>query len=172
MGQNFPVIQSEESFQLRDPVVHRHRHAALRLRLGKDKVLLHEVVQGAEFCLVKIVLRNGHVRFTNAGTLPIRQPHVRQSPVGSGEDDLGGGLAVDGVVGFVLHRGEEGLRQRVLFFVINAGEVDVRDLLVKPPLAGVDVLDAAGHSGGCGRVHPISDPDRRRRLLWPDLRGL
>jgi len=36
------------------------------------------------------------------------------------------------------------LGQRVVFVVVNAGGVDVGDLLVKPPLAGADILDAAG----------------------------
>ena len=32
----------------------------------------------------------------------------------------------------------------MVFVVVDAGGVDVGDLLVKPPLAGADVLDAAG----------------------------
>ncbi len=61
-----------------------------------------------------------------------------------GHDHLGGGLAVDRVVHLVLHRGEELLRERVVLVVVDARGVDVGDLLVESPLAGADVLDAAG----------------------------
>ena len=54
-------------------------------------------------------------------------------------DDLGGGLAGDGEVEFVLHGGEEVLRQPGPRVVVDAalGE-DVGDLLPDAPLAGTD----------------------------------
>jgi hypothetical protein len=51
---------------------------------------------------------------------------------------------VDGEVDFVLDRGVKALGQRRIFVVINAGGVDVGDFLIKAPLTGADVLDAAG----------------------------
>ena len=42
----------------------------------------------------------------------------------------------------VLHGGKEGLADRVGRVVVDAGGVDVRDLLVEQPLRGADVADA------------------------------
>ena len=51
------------------------------------------------------------------------------------------GVAVDGEVELVLHRGEERLRRFRLRAVIHGGGVNVGDLLVEPPLAGADFAD-------------------------------
>ncbi len=56
-------------------------------------------------------------------------------------DDFGSGLASDGTMHLVLHRLEKLQADLLRRVVINAGRVDVRDLLVKPPLGGADVLN-------------------------------
>ena len=59
----------------------------------------------------------------------------------AGVDDLGGGVAGDRPVHFVLHGLEEPDALRLGGVVINAGGVDVGDLLVEAPLGGADVLN-------------------------------
>ena len=62
--------------------------------------------------------------------------------VGAVDDDLGGGLPVDGPVQLVLHGGEEalgGLRRHV---VVDGRGVDVGDLLVELALREPDLADA------------------------------
>lgn len=98
--------------------------------MGEDEILLDQIAQGAEFRLVQVVLGNADIGFADTCVLPVRQPHVRQSVVGAGDDHLSGGLAVDGVVDFVLDGGEECLRERVILIVVDAGGIDVRNLLV------------------------------------------
>ncbi|MDA8181621.1 hypothetical protein OW715_07335 [Acidithiobacillus ferriphilus] len=51
---------------------------------------------------------------------PSRQAHVRQSAIRAAGDQLGGGLAVDGVMHLVLHRGEKLLSERLARVVIHA----------------------------------------------------
>ena len=74
--------------------------------------------------------------------LPRRQAHVNLRRIGGGVDQFRRRLAGDRPVQLVLHRGEELLRQRRVRAVIHRESVDVRDLLVKPPLAGPDFPDA------------------------------
>jgi len=63
---------------------------------------------------------------------------VRFLAVGAGMDDLCRRLPRDGPVHFVLHRLEELDAGRLGGIVINAGGVDVGDLLVKTPLGSAD----------------------------------
>ena len=63
--------------------------------------------------------------------------------VGAGVDDLRRRLAGDGPVHFVLHGLEELDALRLGGVVINAGGVNVGDLLVESPLGGADVLNPA-----------------------------
>ena len=58
-------------------------------------------------------------------------------------DDLGGGLAGDGPMHLVLDRLEKTDTDLLRGIVINARRVDVRDLLVKPPLGSADILNPA-----------------------------
>lgn len=43
----------------------------------------------------------------DARLLPGRQPHIRLADIGTSGNQLGGSLAVSGVMHLVLHRGEE-----------------------------------------------------------------
>ena len=74
--------------------------------------------------------------------LPGRQAHVELGRIGGGVDQFRRRLAGDGPVQLVLHGGEELLGQRRVGVVIHRQGVDVRDLLVKAPLAGPDFPDA------------------------------
>ena len=67
----------------------------------------------------------------------------RFGAVGAIVNDFGGGPAGDGPVHFVLHGFEKAEAGFGGGIVIDAGGVDVGDLLVEPPLRGADVLDAA-----------------------------
>ena len=125
-------------------VLHRHGDAPRCLPFGKNQILLGEVVEGAQFFFIQIILGDAHVRLADARTVPSCQPHIRPAAVGTGGDQLGGGLAVDGEMHLVLYRGEKILGEWELRVVIDTGGVDVGDLLVKAPLAGADVLQAAG----------------------------
>ena len=49
--------------------------------------------------------------------------------VSAGQDHLGGGLSVDCVMHFVLHRSEEFRGERILLVVVDARGVDVGNLL-------------------------------------------
>ena len=79
--------------------------------------------------------------------LRIKAPRqVGEAEVGLGGirpavDDLGGGLACDGPVDFVLNGLEEGKAGLVGGIVVDTCRVDVGDFLVKPPLGSADVLD-------------------------------
>ena len=66
---------------------------------------------------------------------------MRLRRVGPPMDDFGRRMAVDGPMELVLDGRVEGLRDLGLGVVINAGGVDVRDLLVKAALGGPDVPD-------------------------------
>jgi hypothetical protein len=57
-------------------------------------------------------------------------------------DQFGGRVAMHGPVQLVLHGGEEVLAQLVPRVVVDAGGIDVGDLLVEQPLRGPDVADA------------------------------
>jgi hypothetical protein len=144
MGQDLPVVDVQKGVELGDPVAHVHRDAAHRLALGEDQVLLDQVVQGRQLVFGQIVLGDADVLLADLGPAPVGQAHVRLVGIGAAVDDLGGGLAGDGPVHLVLHRLEEAdadVQRRV---VVDAGGVDVGDLLVETPLRGADVLDAAG----------------------------
>jgi len=60
---------------------------------------------------------------------------------GAGGDELGGGVAVDGVVELVLNGGEEALGGRSVLVVVDAGGVDVGDLLVEATFGQADLAD-------------------------------
>ena len=74
--------------------------------------------------------------------LPRGQAHVGPGGVGPLANDLGGGMPVGRPVHLVLHGLEEQLGQLGLRVVVDAGGVDVGDLLVEQPFAGADVADA------------------------------
>jgi len=63
--------------------------------------------------------------------------------VGSGTrlDELGGSVAVDGVVELVLNGGEEALGGRGVLVVVDAGGVDVGDFLVEATLGQADLTE-------------------------------
>lgn len=144
VSEDVAVVEGEKAFELGDPVLHGHGNPPFCLGLGEDEVLLHEVVEGAQLLLIQVVLGNAHIALADATAFPIREAHVRQTVICPGFDDFGGGLPVDGVMNLVLDSRKEALRQRSVLVVVDAGGVDVGDLLVKPALAGADVLDAAG----------------------------
>lgn len=61
--------------------------------------------------------------------------------IGPFADQLCRGMAVDGVMQFVLYFGEECLGSWCVLVVIHAGGVDVGDLLVEASLAEADLAD-------------------------------
>jgi hypothetical protein len=77
----------------------------------------------------------------HARALPGGQAHVRLVVRRAGHDQLGGGCAGDGVQHLVLYRGEEGLRPLRLAVVIDAGGVEVSDLLVEPLFRSADLAN-------------------------------
>jgi len=141
-AQNLAVVEGEKPVQLRDPVRHLHRDVSLGLALREDQVLLHEVVERPKLRLVEVVLGDAHVRLAHARSLPRREARVRPAGVGALHDQLRGRSAVDRVVHLVLHRGEEVAGELHGRVVVDAGRVDVGDLLVEAPFTGPDLLDA------------------------------
>jgi len=103
--------------------------------------LLDEVVQRGEFRLVEVVLGDGHVILAHFRAAPTGEAHVGFGGIGAGVDDFRCRLPGDGPVQLVLHRLEEGDALRLSGVVIDAGGVDVGDLLVEPPLGSADVLN-------------------------------
>ncbi len=143
VGEDVAVVDGEEAVELGDPVAHVHGDTAHGLAFGKDEVLLDEVVQRGEFRLVEVILGDGDVLLAHLRAAPVGQAHVGLLAVGAGVDDLRRRLAGDGPVHLVLHGLEELDAVRLGGVVINAGGVDVGDLLVEPPLGGADVLNPA-----------------------------
>lgn len=141
MRQDIAVIDGQECVELGDPIAHVHGDAAHGLALGKDEVLLDEVVQGGEFRLVEVMLGDGNVLFAHLGSAPMGQAHVGPGAVRAGMDDFRRRLAGNGPVHFVLNGLEKLDADRLGGIVINAGGVNIRDLLVKPPLRGANVLN-------------------------------
>ena len=60
---------------------------------------------------------------------------------GAGGDELGGSVAVDGVVELVLDGGEEALGGGCVLVVVDAGGVDIGDLLVEAAIGQADLAD-------------------------------
>jgi hypothetical protein len=120
-----------------------HGHTAHGLTFGEDQILLHQVVQRRQFRLVEIIPGDGDIRLAHLRPPPTGQPHVGLGGVGAVMDDLRRRPAGDGPVQLVLHGLEKLDALRPGGVVINAGGVNVRDFLVKPPLRGADVLNPA-----------------------------
>ena len=66
---------------------------------------------------------------------------MRVARIGTPADDLRSRVPVSGPVHLVLHRLEELLRQLGVAVVIDAGRVDVGDLLIEETLAGANVAN-------------------------------
>jgi hypothetical protein len=93
----------------------------------------------------EVVLRDGYIEtldFPSGSVLPSGEAHVGFLRVGPVEDHLGGSLAVDGPVEFVLHCGKEALGRGGGDIVVDGGRVDVGDLLVEFALAQSDFANA------------------------------
>jgi hypothetical protein len=132
----------EELVELFDPIAHGHRGALERLELGELDVEVHDAMEHLQLGLGEVVLRHRRVGFADQAAGP-RRLHAHEWLVGVGAlvDDLGGGVSVRGPVHLVLDRREELLREVNVGSVVDAGGVDVEDLLVEAPLGGADVAD-------------------------------
>ena len=87
------------------------------------KFLFSEIV----FCHADIILLN----LALGRVLPVGQAHVWLGGVGTVIDELGGGLAGDGVMELVLDGGEKGTRGLGGGVVVKSRGVDIGDLLVE-----------------------------------------
>ena len=136
-------LRAQEAVQLLDPIPHVHRNAAHRLPLREDEILLHEVVQRGQLGLESD--SSWRWRRRPYGCSGRASSSIRYWALwrrrGCGR--LGGGLAGDGPVQFVLDRLEEADADVLRRVVVDAGGVDVGDLLVEAPLRGPDSLDPA-----------------------------
>src|ERR1019366_1300181 len=65
MRPDVALVECQEAVELLDPVRHVHGNAAHRLSLGKDEVLLHEVVQRGQLRLRQVVLGDGDILLAN-----------------------------------------------------------------------------------------------------------
>ena len=142
VGQDLSSVDRDEGVQLGGPIVHVHRDMLHGLPLGEDQILFGEVVQCADLRFREVVFRDSDIRLADLRSPETGQPHVRLRMVGTGSHDFCGGLPGDRPVHLVLHGLEElnaDLRGRV---VVDAGGVDVRDLLIEPFFRGADCLDA------------------------------
>ena len=74
--------------------------------------------------------------------LPGRQAHVNFRGIGGAVNQFRRRLAGDGPMQLVLHRGKKLLRHRRVRLIIHRQRINIRELLVKPPLAGADFPDA------------------------------
>ncbi len=120
-----------------------HRDTPHGLALGKKQVLLDEVVQRGEFRFAEVVFGDGDILLADFRAAPVGQAHVGLRGVGAGVDDFRRRLAGDGPMELVLHGLKERDALRLRRVVINAGGVNVGDLLVEAPLGGADVLNPA-----------------------------
>lgn len=105
-----------------------------RLGLGEKQVVLNQVVQRQDFIFGQEVPGDADIGLVDPGAPPRSQAHVRLPGIGAGVNDLGGGLAGNRPVHRVLDRLEEAdafVRGRI---VVDAGGVDIGDLLVEAPL--------------------------------------
>ena len=127
--------------QFADPVSHMHRQSAHGLAFCEDEILLDQIIERGEFCLIQIVLGDGDVNFAELCAAPIGEAHVRFGAVGTGVNNFRCGLAGDGPVHFVLHGLEEFDALRLRGVVVDAGGVDVGDRLIKPPFGSADILN-------------------------------
>ena len=142
--EDLAVVQVEKGVKACGPVLHRHRNLTAGAGLGQIKKGVDQATQVVEFVAGKVVLADGHVTAQDLAVGAVRpagQAHVGLVGPGAGGDELGGGVAVDGVVELVLDGGEEALGGRGVLVVVDAGCVDVGDLLVEATFGQADLAD-------------------------------
>ncbi len=111
---NLPVPESQEPAQTLFPVGHGHGNLSHGLHFRHVQIGRDDPLHLPELKFGQVVLGNGDiipVDLAAGCALPTGQPHILLLVVGTVHDDLGCGLAVDGVVHLVLHGGEETLRR-------------------------------------------------------------
>ena len=118
-----------------------HWHTPHCLTLGKDQVLLHEVVQPLQLRLAEAVLGDGDIPLADHGSAPVRQTEIGLRRIHPFVDDFGRRLPGDGPMHLVLHGFEKADAQLLRGIVVDACRVDIRYFLVEPPLRCADVLN-------------------------------
>ena len=142
--QDAAAPEREESVQTLDPVFHGHGDVAFGLVLGVVEVSGDDAGEAVELVLGEVVFGHADVvllYFAFWGVFPRGQAHVRFGGVGASADELGGGLAGDGIVEFVLDVGEEGARGGGGGVVVECRGVDVGYFLVEAAFGEADLAD-------------------------------
>ena len=142
--EDLAVVQVEEGVEACGPVLHRHGDLTTGTGLGQIKKGVDQAAEVFELVVGEVVLADGHVAAQDLAVGAVRptgQAHVGLIGPGAGLDELGGGVAVDGVVELVLNGGEEALGGRGVLVVVDAGGVDVGDLLVEATFGQADLAD-------------------------------
>ena len=142
--EDLAVVQVEEGVKACGPVLHRHGDLTAGTGLGQIKKGVDQAAEVFELVAGEVVLADGYVTAQDlavGAVRPVGQAHVGLVGPGAGGDELGGGVAVDGVVELVLNGGEEALGGRGVLVVVDAGGVDVGDLLVEATFGQADLAD-------------------------------
>ena len=138
------VVEVEEGVQAVGPVLHGHGDVAAGPGFGQVEEGVDQPAQVLQLGASEVVLADDDIAGQDLAvrtTRPGGQAHVGLIGVSPGADEFGSGLAVDGVVQLVLHGGEEAPGRRGVTVVVDAGGVDVGDLLVEAPLGQADLAD-------------------------------
>ena len=105
------------------------------MSFGEGQILLDDQLQRLELLLGEVVLPSRHICLAHlAWYLRRGQPHHRERSIRSVVDEFGYRLSTDAEEELILHLLVEGqcrLAQRV---VLDAGSIDILDLLVDDPL--------------------------------------
>ncbi len=142
--EDLTVVEVEEGIQSGGPVLHGHGDLPAGPGLGQIEEGADQTTEVVEFVADEVVLADGDVAAQDlalGAARPGGQAHVGLVGSSARGDELGGGVAVDGVMELVLDGGEEALGGRGVLVVVDAGGVDVGDLLVETALGQADLAN-------------------------------
>ena len=130
--EDLAVVQVEEGVKACGPVLHCHGGLTASAGLSQVEEGVDRAAEVLEFFAAEVVLADGHVAAQDlaiGAVRPAGQAHMGLVGSGTGGDELGGGVAMDGVVELVLDGGEEALGGRGILVVVDAGCVDVGEIV-------------------------------------------
>ena len=142
--EDLAVVEIEEGIQALGPVFHGHGDLSAGSGLGQVEEGVDQAAEVFEFNAGEVVLADGNVAWQDlavGAAIPCGQARVGLVGLGARGDEFGGGVAVDGVVELVLDGGEEPFGGGGVLVVVDAGGVDVGDLLVEATLGQADLAD-------------------------------
>ena len=142
MGKHGLFVEVQQPVHILPPVVEGELFALLHPQFRLFQEDDHQPVESVHFVAGKVVLGHGHIVLAHPRAAPVGERHVGGVGVGTGDDDLGGGLAGNGKQQLVLGFGKEELGGTVVGPIVGTEREKVAHLLVKALLGGADLADA------------------------------